>query len=109
MMLVVLESPYAAGNGRTVEENLTYARECMADSIKRGEFPIASHLLYTQPGILDDNIPAERALGIVMGLEWGKLASKVVVYTDYGISLGVKRAIGFYLKNKIPMEQRTIK
>ena len=55
MELVVLESPFA-GN---VEMNIHYARACMADCLARGEAPFASHLLYTQPGILDDDIPEE--------------------------------------------------
>ena len=41
-MLVVVESPYA-GN---VASNVQYARRCLADSLWRGEYPIASHLLY---------------------------------------------------------------
>lgn len=57
MILVLLESPYA-GN---VELNVTYARACMRDCLKRGEAPFASHLLYTQPGVLDDLVPNERA------------------------------------------------
>lgn len=36
----------------------------MATSLKRGEAPIASHLLYTQPGILNDDIPDQRLLSI---------------------------------------------
>lgn len=45
-MRIILESPYAGD----VEGNLTYARRAMHDSLMRGEHPIASHLLYTQPG-----------------------------------------------------------
>lgn len=52
MKRVILESPYAGD----VERNLTYARECVRDSLSRGEAPIASHLLYTQEGILKDEI-----------------------------------------------------
>lgn len=89
MILVILESPFAGD----VEKNLTYARACMADCLHRGEAPIASHLLYTQPGILDDSVPEERALGISAGLEWGKMAAKTVVYTDRGISGGMKYGI----------------
>ena len=46
MRQVIFESPYA-GN---VEENVAYARAAVRDSLLRGELPIASHLLYTQPG-----------------------------------------------------------
>ena len=50
MRLVIFESPYAGD----VEANTEYARRCVRDSLMRGEAPIASHLLYTQPGILHE-------------------------------------------------------
>lgn len=89
MRLVVVESPYA-GN---VERNLRYARACMADCLRRGEAPIASHLLYTQEGILDDTIPAERALGIEAGFAWAEHADASLFYIDLGLSLGMRAAI----------------
>jgi len=89
MKLVVLESPYA-GN---VEENLEYAREAVADSLSMGESPIASHLLYTQPGILDDNDPEDRTVGIHAGHAWMDAADYVVVYTDKGITEGMQKGI----------------
>jgi len=104
MRLVYLESPYA-GN---VEQNLCYARACMADCLKRGEAPFASHLLYTQPGILDDNIPSERMLGIIAGLAWSLKAEKTVVYTDLGITPGMRQGIlEAHLYNR-PVEERRI-
>ncbi len=48
MKLVILESPYAGH----VDANVAYARMAMHDSLLRGEAPIASHLLYTQPDVL---------------------------------------------------------
>jgi len=88
-VLVILESPFAGD----VEKNLEYARKCMRDCFMRGEFPFASHLLYTQDGILDDSLIEERKLGIHAGLCWGKFAGKTVVYTDLGISVGMKQGI----------------
>jgi len=93
MILVLLESPYAGD----IEANLTYARKCMHDCFKRGEAPFASHLLYTQEGVLDDNIAEERMLGIEAGLLWGSKADKTVVYTDLGISIGM----GYGIENAI--------
>ena len=89
MRRVILESPYAGD----VEENVAYARACLRDSLLRGEAPIASHLLYTQPGVLNDDIPGERQLGISAGLAWGVAAELTVVYTDYGISRGMRYGI----------------
>jgi len=45
MTRVIIESPYAGD----IEVNLKYAKLCILDSLKRGEAPLASHLLYTQP------------------------------------------------------------
>lgn len=91
--LVILESPLAANVDRTVEEHIHYAKACMRDSLLRGEAPFASHLLYAQHGILDDLIKDERLLGIEAGLEWGKVALVTAVYTDCGISTGMKVGI----------------
>ena len=87
MKLVILESPYA-GN---VKRHVRYAQLCVFDSLQRGEAPIASHLLYTQ--MLDDNILEERNWGINAGLAWRKAASHSVVYTDFGITSGMKYGI----------------
>ena len=90
--LVVVESPFAGD----VAKNIRYARACMRDALLRGEYPFVMHLLYTQDGILDDDVPEERKLGIEAGLAWCRYARKTVVYTDLGISpgmeLGIQRA-----------------
>ena len=92
MRRVVVESPFAGD----VKLNTWYARAALADSLRRGEAPIASHLLYTQPGVLDDTDPAERNHGIRAGFRWGELADAVVVYTDLGVSSGMKTGIAYY-------------
>lgn len=86
---VLIESPFAGD----WPQNLAYARRAVADSLSRGEAPFASHLLYTQPGILDDNDPAERAQGIEAGLEWGRAAALTAVYVDLGVSPGMREGI----------------
>lgn len=87
---VCLESPYAGD----VSRNLRYARAAVRDCfVTYHEAAIASHLLYTQPGILDDQIPIERSLGIEAGLLWGAFAQRTVVYMDLGISNGMKLGI----------------
>lgn len=102
--LVILESPYA-GN---IKKNLDYARKCLKHSLSLGEAPIASHLLYTQEGVLDDDIPEERQLGIDAGLEWKRVAEKHVFYCDLGISKGMEYAFEQAKKNNIPYEMRCI-
>jgi hypothetical protein len=104
MRLVILESPFAGD----VEANKLYARRCMRDSLLRGEAPFASHLLYTQDGVLDDLILEERTRGIEAGLAWGLKADATVVYTDRGISRGMRFGIERAESKGRPVEYRSI-
>lgn len=101
---VLLESPFA-GN---VPLNVAYARRCMRDCLTLGEAPFASHLLYTQDGILDDLVLTERELGIEAGLLWGRFAAKTVVYTDLGMSPGMLRGITRARMEGREVEQRKL-
>ena len=105
MKRVILESPYAGD----VNENTKYARACMRDCLLRGEAPLASHLLYTQPGVLSDTNASERKLGIEAGLAWGAAAEATVVYIDYGISAGMRQGIERAELEGRPVERRRIK
>ncbi len=105
MKLVVIESPYAGD----VDVNTGYARQCVNDCLRRGEAPYASHLFFTQDGILDDDTPEERLLGIEAGFQWGACAALIAVYTDLGISEGMQKGIDVYRYLKIPIEYRSLK
>lgn len=102
MKLVIIESPYA-GN---IEANVEYARACVRDSLGRGEAPIASHLLYTQPGILGDDDREERRWGMKVGHAWIPKADVLAIYTDRGISKGMKRGRDIAIKHNISIEYR---
>ena len=102
MKLVILESPYAGD----VLTNIQYARRCVRDSLLRGEAPIASHLLYTQDSILNDDIPEERQLGIAAGLAWKIVAEATVVYADLGITKGMQYGIDQARKQGLKVEIR---
>lgn len=104
MKLVILESPYAG----FIQRNIQYARKCVRDSLLRGEAPIASHLLYTQISILNDNILEERQLGINAGLAWLSVAELTVVYADFGITAGMKYGIDQAKKQGLEIEIRCI-
>jgi hypothetical protein len=104
LKLVILESPYAGD----IEANVEYARACVRDSLSRGEAPIASHLLYTQPGILRDDVAEERRWGIDAGLAWKAVAHGSVVYTDRGITRGMEYGIEAARKAGLTVEFRSI-
>ena len=104
MRLVIIESPYAGD----IDANVEYARRCVRDSLMRGEAPIASHLLYTQPGILRDEVDIERKLGIDAGLAWMRVADATVVYDDRGLSRGMEYGIEAAKAAGVPVEFRTL-
>ena len=84
---VVIESPYSGD----IPRNIAYAEACMLDSLGRGEAPFLSHLLY--PRVWDDALPQVRAAGISLGHAWIVHAHFLAVYTDLGISSGMKLGI----------------
>ena len=104
MKRVVIESPYAGH----VDRNVAYARQAMRDSIMRGEAPIASHLIYTQPGILHDDVLSERETGIKAGFAWWSVADLIVFYSDLGWSPGMTQALARCVDERRPFEVRNI-
>jgi len=108
MIRVLVESPFAANENFTEEENIKYARECCNHCLMNSEAPYASHLFYTQEGLLDDNVEEERTLGINAGLMWGAVADKSVIYVDHGVSQGMRYGIEAAIKNGRPIEVRTL-
>jgi hypothetical protein len=105
MKPVILESPFAGD----VSMNIDYLRKCMRDCLIRGEAPFASHGLYTQCGVLRDEMPEERKLGIEAGFAWRSLCDTTVVYTDRGISSGMKYGIDHAEKAGHKIEYRQLR
>jgi len=108
MLRVILESPLSAVTRAAIEFNKDYAKRAMRDSLKRGEAPFASHLLFDQPGLLDELKGSDRILGMAAGQAWYPVAEKIVVYEDYGISPGMQAGIDFGVKLNLPVEYRRI-
>lgn len=96
----MIESPFAGD----VEANVEYARRALLDSLRRGEAPLASHLLYTQ--VLSDEDPDERRRGIAAGFAWNQHADLVAVYADRGVSNGMRQGIEAALGLGIVVEFR---
>lgn len=89
MTPVVLESPYA-GN---LPLHRAYLRAALRECLRRGWSPYASHGLLTQPGVLDDDDPDERRLGLSAGAAWHSTAAATVVFHDLGVSPGMRLGI----------------
>lgn len=122
--IVIIESPFAANmekcpsglnekevaawKRQEIETNLRYVRAAMRDCLLRQEAPYASHALYTQEGVLNDDIKEERQHGIESGFAFRLAAKKTVVYTDRGMSGGMKMGIEHSNKVGIPVEYRSL-
>ena len=61
-----------SGTDGDTDGNFIRARACVRDSLLRGEAPIASHLLYTQPGVLGDNVAGEREPELLPAWRWDR-------------------------------------
>lgn len=103
-MRVIIESPFAGGFS-----NVKYSRECIRDCLDRGESPFASHLLYTQKGILDDTIPDERRRGIAAANGWLEVADYVAVYMDLGVTRGMLIGVAKASKLNKPIHLRWLR
>jgi len=100
-LLVLVESPFKGGGARE-----HYADAAMLDSLGKGEAPMLSHLLYTR--VLDDDTPTDRHTGMSAGWAWLRVVDRLVVYTDLGISDGMKAGIRRAEAQKVEIEHRTI-
>lgn len=69
---------------------------------------MASHLLYTQPGVLNDDDKRDRALGIEAGCIWRPFAQATVVYTDLGITEGMRLGVTHALSHGVVVEYRQL-
>jgi hypothetical protein len=100
-MYTVIESPFRPSDddvrryqgtysrAELLRQNIIFARLAVADSLARGEHPIASHLLYTQ---VWSETPELREAGIRAGVRWHARSDKVILYIDLGLSQGMRNA-----------------
>ncbi len=101
--IVIVESPFAGD----VDANIEYAQKCMHDCLSRQEAPYASHLLYTQPNVLDDDKPDERYWGIEAGFAFKHMEGvHTVFYMDKGMSGGMQLAKDYLSKHEMTFEER---
>lgn len=108
MQLAYIESPFKGENWEQTRRNVFYARLCVRDSLLRGEAPYASHLFFTQAGILNDAIQEERDLGIAAGQTLGDKFDLRAVYEDFGISKGMQYGIARAQKTGQAIEHRKL-
>ena len=108
MRRVIVESPYAGKTEAEIDRNVRFARACVRDCILHGEAPFASHLLYTQPGVLRNDVPEERSQGMRAGFALIASSDATVVYMDRGISRGMLAGIAQARKAGKPIVFRSL-
>lgn len=99
---VIIESPYPV-DGYMGED---YAKDCLFDSIMRGEAPISIPQLYSD--ILNPRIDYEREWCKRAGEAILRRADLVAVYTDRGISMPMRMGIEVAKSLNIEVQERTI-
>lgn len=103
---VILESPFAPTDRYTNEEAIAYACEAMLDSLRRMEAPYLSHLLY--PRVIPDEGHL-REFGLQAAQSWINVCTRMVVYTDLGISSGMQQAIRKAERHGLQITYRAIR
>jgi hypothetical protein len=101
---VLLESPYGSDDPAVVARNVRYADVCQLDALRRGDAPMLGHLLYTR--VLNDRVPADREIGLRAHLAWVACVELVVVYVDFGLKPGMRKAIEAADVEAVPCEFR---
>ncbi|MFR5413446.1 MAG: DUF4406 domain-containing protein [Enterocloster bolteae] len=77
---------------RDVEANLTFAGQAGRYCMMQGGIPVIPHMMY--PAFLDDTDPAQRGLGIEMGLRLMEVCDCVWICGEH-ISAGMKQELAF--------------
>jgi hypothetical protein len=72
-----------------VAANVEVARAACREVLRVGDAPFAPHLLY--PDLLDDDVPAERALGMEAGRRWLAMSHEVLVVGE--VTAGMREEI----------------
>ncbi len=102
--LVIIESPYA----QNPEQMVDYLRQCIQDTLRRGESAMASVPIYAMTGALNDLEAEQRKEGIEAGLEWYRKAEACVAYVDFGISAGMQQGMYRAQEHGVPIEIREL-
>ncbi len=98
---VIIESPFAGSEFYSHDEAVAYAKRALLHSICLGEAPIAFHLMY--PAVLDDESPVDRRLALAAQFQWQAQADLIAIYTDYGISSGIRDALEHYHNHTVKL------
>lgn len=118
--MVSVESPYRSDDPVVQHGNIAYAILAAKNSARvHGEAPFASHIMLTQSvsveGVISyvsdsvsDDLGVGRDKAIDITNEARRRSDLIVLYTDRGISTGMKIAVEIVNELNIPVEYRTL-
>ena len=104
--IVAIESPWAGLDAGTKAKR--YLRNCIRDSLVRGEIPWASHAMLAWTEALYEMEEEQREEGMEVNKQMIQKVDLVAFYVDFGMSKGMERAwlwAGYMGKKR---EKRTI-
>lgn len=104
--LVVIESPWAGLDAGPQAKH--YLKQCIRDSIARGELPWASHAMFAWTEALYEGDEEQRAEGLILNKKMILRADMIAIYTDKGKSAGMKDAETWAKMHGKNVEYRTI-
>lgn len=104
--VVYVATPWRTAPGHDRAARVAYVRRAVKDSLDRGESPVAPHLMLH--GVLDDDRPSERQIGIDAGLAVLGAVERLVVYEDHGITDGMEAEIEAAREMGMPIEYRRL-
>lgn len=104
MRCVIVISPLRGDTAR----NQRYLSACLRDCVKRGESPYASHGLLPREGVLNDDDPEERALGIRASQAWFVKADLAAIYVDFGMSDGMRADLNHAIQLGLRIDVRNL-
>lgn len=92
MKTVMVISPFRASATRTRGQHLAHAKKLCELAARAGVAPFASHVFY--PLFLDEDSEKDREIGLACERAWIERCDELWVWDDWGISTGMKAAIG---------------
>lgn len=104
--LAVIESPWAGLDAGSKAKH--YLKQCIRDSLARGEIPWASHAMLAWTEALYEGDEEQRAEGLLVNKKMILKADVVAIYVDKGKSGGMKEAETWARMHGITVEIRNI-
>lgn len=103
--VVLVLTPWESGPKGRVRQ---YIRMCIRDCLVREEIPWASHVMFAWTEALYDDDPEQRAEGLAVAKQMSKRCDLIAVYSDLGVTSGMREVLTFAAFQGKKIEHRKI-